>query len=776
MIPRFLLALAASLLLLPTAAPSARADAPARTGTIVGSVIDRDTHQPIAQASVAIEGLARGANTDEQGRFVLRDVPAGSVRVRAWRVDYPALLVTDVVVTPGRETQVSIELAGEAVKQAEVEVKASGFAKPRDQATSSYQMSYEEIRRSPGAIGDVFRLVQSLPGVVNSNDQRNDVIARGGSPSENLVRLDNVDVPNLNHFAAQGTTGGPISMLNNELVRDASFLAGGFPAQYGGRLSSIMDIRMREGSRERFLSATDVTVAGFGELLEGPLGERGSWLLSGRTSYYDLVAKAFGINAVPYTSSGQAKLAYDAGANDKLWFVGVGGWDHINSKLKRDQLDDPYGQEYKTGGWRVTNGLNWQHLFGTHAWGTLAVSDAFSRFDTDVRDPYLPGAPGALIYTNASTEGETTVRYDFAGRTAAIGDWKAGLEGKWARAHFAYAQPFGTQNPFSTDTARVDRIDVNQRDHGTSEAAYAQWTHALFARTELTLGARADRFDVLRATTFDPRAALTLHVARPLDVNLSYGVYHQSPALAYVRAYPQNAELSPIRAEHLVAGLAWVPAPDVKLTLEAYRKNYEAYPVASEYPAFSLANTGDVYGLQGLLLPLVSAGRGHAQGVEFYAQKKLTQGFYGQLAWSVARSEHAALDGVMHRGGYDTPNTATVILGYKRGAAWEFSTRFSYASGRPYTPPLEPFSTQQGRYIYDLARVNEWRTPVYSRTDLRADRRFSIGRRNVTMFVEMQNLFGRKNALQYIWNAKTQKLGSIPQIGFLPVTGFKIEL
>jgi len=753
------------------AAP-ARAQSPARTGSIAGAVLDRETRQPVAQASVAIEGLALGTATDEAGRFALRDVPAGSHRLRAWRLDYPPVIVSDVVVGPGRETRVTIELAAEALPQGAVEVLARGFTRRKDQPASGFDMSYEEIRRSPGAIGDVFRLVQGLPGVLNSNDQRNDVVARGGSPSENLILVDNVEVPNLSHFAAQGTTGGPISMLHNELVRDASFRAGGFPATWGGRLSSVMDIRLREGSRERFESATDLTVAGFGQLFEGPLGERGSWLLSLRTSYYDLVAEPFGITAIPYATSGQLKAVWDASPRDKLWLVNVSGTDHIAQDYDPDDEHDPFGLSYSSGGWRTVTGLNWQRLFGAGAWGTLALSDSYARYRQDVFDPYLDGA---RVFHNRSGEGETSLRADFAGRGRAL-EWKAGAGLERLRADYLMEQPFGVANPFSSDTTRREYVRIERTEAAWQGAAYAQATRALGRRADLTLGARAERWGAIGATSFDPRAALVVHAGAALDASVSYGLYHQPPALALVGAYDVNRDLAPMRCEHLVAGLAWTPASDVRVTLEAYRKRYSAYPVSPEFPVYTLASSGDQYSLVGLLMPLVSAGSGEARGLELYAQKRLSQGLYGQFSYGLSRSEHRALDGVLRRGGFDAPHAATLIAGWKRGPAWEFSTRFSWASGRPYTPALEPYSSDQGRWVLDLERLNAARTPAYARQDVRVDRRFTVGRRNVTLWLEVQNVWDRVNRLQYIWDTDAGRLGGIPQIGFLPVLGVNVQL
>ena len=742
------------------------------SGTISGVVLDRETQQPVGNATVTVVGLTLGANAGENGRFVIRNVPLGSHRLRAWRLDYAAVILSDVVVTPGRETDVRLELNAEAVPQAQVEVRASGFARPKEQATSSYQMSNEEIRRSPGAIGDVFRLVQSLPGVVNTNDQRNDIVARGGSPAENLILIDNIEVPTLNHFASQGTSGGPISMLNNDLVRDASFQAGGFPAIYGEKLSSVMDIRLRDGNRDRFQSETDINSAGYGQVLEGPLGPRGSYLATARQSFYDLVAKPFGLTAIPYTTNGQLKLVYEPGTRDRLWFVNVTGTDRI--KLKHDaDASDAFDIDFASRGWRTTNGASWQRLFGDWGWGTLALSDSYGAFIQDILDFGYGGLP---IFHNHSGEGESQLRYDVAARTGATGDWKAGVSLRRDRYDYAIDQPFGVPDPFSPDTTRVQALSLGVRGDVWTGATYLQWTRTFAERADLTLGGRVTRFDGLHATTADPRAVLTLHLTPFVEANLSYGRYHQSPALVFVESYPENASLLPITAEHRVAGLAWTPSADVKVSLEAYRKDYRDYPVARDYPTFSLANSGDIYGVNGLLFPLVSAGHGRADGVEFYLQKKLTTGAYGQVSYGRSRVRHAALDGVLRRGAFDAPNTGTAILGWKPNARWEASTRFSYVSGRPYTPPLQPLSYQQNRYVYDIARTNAARATPYHRLDVRCDRRFTLWGRYATLWFEAQNVYNRKNVFQYLWNTETRSLESVAQIRFLPVLGFNVEL
>lgn len=773
--PRFLLHCFLALALFVLIPHPALATSPAAgpgTGDVRGVVVDRTTRQPIAQANVALVGVAFGAATGDDGRFAITGVPAGTYRLRAWRIDYPALLLSDVVVTRGRATEAVVELEIAAPSTKPVEVHAHGFARKADVPTTSYQLSFEEIRRSPGAIGDVLRLVQSLPGMAMANDQRNDIIARGGSPNENFTLVDNVDVPTLNHFAAQGSTGGPISMLDNELVRDATFLAGGFPAEYAGRLSSVLDVRLRDGDRQRVRSEATLSMAGAGLVLEGPMGARGAWIGSVRQGYLDLIAGSFGLIAVPHTTGWQLKGTYDLGAHDKVWMLGLGGRDDIHVKPKDDDPEDPNTIDVDFRGWRQVTGGNWQHLFGTRAWGTLGVSDAVYRYETDA---YAQEIDGALAYRNRSTEGVTTLKYDAALRTARWGDWKAGAHVMADRNTFDVAQPHGMLNPYSTDTTRVDRIAFALHERSTDLSAYVQSTLHAGHVLDVTVGATAERFGALDAAALSPRTGLTVHLTPVLDLNLAYGRYRQAPPLVLVDAAPGNRDLEPMRADHVVAGLQFLPAPDLRLTLETYLKTYADYPVSVAYPSLSLANTGDQYGVYDLLMPLVSRGTGRARGVEFYLQKKLTGRWYGQVSATLSRAEHRGLDGVLRRGGYDSPLTLNLIAGWQAGAAWELSTKASYASGRPFTPPLEPVSTQQNRYVFDLDRINGARAREYQRCDVRVDRHTRAFGRDLAWFFEAQNVFDRRNVFQYVWNSKTRRLAAVDQIHFFPVGGFTLK-
>jgi hypothetical protein len=765
--------IALTLLAVPLAAQS--------TGAIVGTVRARTTQQPIDAATLVIEGTSLGGTTDASGHFRIANVAPGTYRVRAARIGFRPAVVGDVVVSPRRSTDASFDLEEAAAQLQGAQVVASAFAKSPEVPTTSYRLSYEEVRRSPGAIGDVNRLIQALPGMVTASDQRNDIIARGGSPVENITLVDNVEIPNLNHFAAQNTSGGPVTMLNNELLQDVTFLAGGFPARVGNRLSAVLDLTLREGNRDRRESEADISFAGAGLITEGPIGRSaggarapGSYIVSARRSYLDFLAGPFGLTAIPNFWNWQGKAVYDLGVKDRVSLLALGGIDDITFRVDTTDLDDPSLEGVAQRGWRAASGASWRHLFG-QGYSLLTVSDFRANFRVDVRDRQLADQ---LTFRNRSLESEQTVKLDVVHRAGVLGELSTGLAWKRLGADFVLAQPLGAENPLSADPRRVDALAVD-RTVGTSiTSGFAQLSRdiPLGARSvTVTGGVRVEHFDFFDATRASPRAGLVLHLTPSWDLSASAGRYFQQVPLVYAAAVASNASLTPMRADHLVGGVAWTPRSDVRLSAEAFVKAYADYPVAVQYPTLSLANTGDVFGIGGLLFPMTSRGTGRAEGVELFAQKKFTGGWYGQVSSTWSRTRHSALDGVRRRGAFDVPYTGTAIVGWKRGTRWEYSSRFTYASGRPFTPVLEPAATSQNRLVLDLDRVNASRTSAYARWDMRADRRFRLLGREATTYLEIQNLLNRANVQQFTWNPKRRALAAVDQIAFLPVGGLNIE-
>ncbi len=760
-------------LLLGAQRPSAGAS-PAPAGVLSGTVVDELTARPVEAALLRLTEVALEATTDATGRFTLAGVPPGTYHLTITASGYQTRQMTDVVVTAGHEAIQSVSLSATPRRSESIDVQATSFVRPPDVPASVFGLSPEEIRRAPGAFGgDVGRLVQSLPGLAGRDDLRNDIVARGGSPTENLILVDGLEVPSLSHFGAQGASGGPITMLSAEVVGDARFLAGGFPARYGDRLSSVLEVWLREGSRRRTQAEIDVGTAGAGLIAEGPLTSRGSWLVSAHRSYVDLVAGAVEASAIPVYSNYQAKVRYDLSARQHLTLVSLGGRETIAVDVAQQEADDPNTLDTEQRGWRTTTGLSWQSFLGSRAVGTLGLSESRLASRTDAWDTALGDQ---LILHNDSSERELNLRYDLVLETRALGTLSTGLSGKRLAASLERQQPLGEEDPLSLDPTRINAYDTRTDAASWQGATYAQVSRPLGPRLALTLGGRFERFGASAASRVSPRASVSLRPLHRVTLSLAAGRYFQMPALVFLYAEPSNRRLAPMRADHLVAGLAWEPLPDLRLSLEGYVKRYADYPVARDFPSISLANLGDASDVSLFLVPMVSAGTGRTRGLELFAQKKLGRRLYGQASYAFARAEHRALDGVWRPGAYDLPHVATLVGGWKVMPALEVSGHASYTSGRPITPLDLAASAAQNREVADAARINGARAPEYWRLDLRADRRFRFPWGNLLIYLEVDNVTNHENVRGYIWNKRLQRLDHEPQAGRMIIGGINFEL
>jgi hypothetical protein len=752
--------------------------APPEDGWIEGIVLDQATQRPVPSAVIVIDPTGAYAMTGDNGRFKIAGVPAGVKAVRVEATGYEPISLPELKVSPRRGTTVSVEMIPSPQFREVVVVTAPADPRPPGVTTSSFGMANEEIRRSAGSLGDINRFVQSLPGLAAVGDIRNDLVTRGGSPVEGLIRVDGFETPTLSHFSTVGSTGGFVTLLNNELIADATFLAGGFPAEYGDRLSSVLDIRLREGNRTRHAFEADANFAGASIVGEGPLGKRGSWIASARRSFVDLIliANAADVTSVPEMGAFAFKAVYDLGQRHKIWAVSVGGTDRVDFNPSDEDPDEPdfVGIEQRAA--RVVVGVGWQHLLWKQAFGVFSVSSSTASYQIDVRDRQL-GADD-LILRDHSNENATTIQYDLSWQLSPAWAIRGGTWVKSLWRGLDISQPQGVETPYSIQPREdTPGLTLDFETASPITAAYVQASWQVLPRTTVTGGIRMETFEALgTATTAGPRGGIETRLSPTVRVSLSAGRYHQQPELVTVVAVPQNANLAPIASDHVVAGIKYEPRPGLLMSAEVYRKWYRSYPVSLQYPQLTLANHGSEFNTSDLLLlPMSSAGTGHVRGLEFFMKKRLTGGLYGQIAYSLSRTEQAALDGVLRRGSFDTPHVLTAVGGYRIGERWELSGRFTLASGRPYTPPLMPDSFDQNRYIYDVERFNAERLPAFHRLDLRVDRKFGLLGRNTSLFAEVQNLYNNQSTINYEWNEKTRELHAEKQLGLFPIVGINIE-
>jgi len=300
-------------------------------GVIMGTIIEKQTQKPLSDITVSIVGSDKHTVTDSLGKFDFTNIGYGTYQLKFSAIGYEPIVKTDIVVLSSRPTNINVELNSENISTETIDVQAKYFQKSNDQNTSIFNLDFEEVRRAPGAVEDISRMVQILPGVSPANDQRNDLIVRGGSPSENLTMIDGFEIPNINHYPTTGSSSGPIGMINVKFIDEVNFSTGGFSARFGDRLSSVMDIKFREGYRKKLLSDINLSTAGFGGVIEGPLFSRkGSFLLSARKSFLNLIRGAIRLAAIPDYWDFNFKGLYDLNKNNKLELLGVAGLDKIS--------------------------------------------------------------------------------------------------------------------------------------------------------------------------------------------------------------------------------------------------------------------------------------------------------------------------------------------------------------------------------------------------------------------------------------------------------------
>ena len=752
-----------------------------RTGEIIGLVRDQVSSQPLPLANILVIASEQGTASDENGRFRLRGLQPGSYNIQVSLMGYRTVVRTDVVVTAGRSTQVVIEMAETVLNLNEVTVHAQYFEKPSELSTSAHALNFEEVRRSPGSAGDVSRVAVSLPGVASASDMRNDLVVRGGSPTENLTIIDNIEIPNINHFATQGASGGPIGMVLTKVIRDVRFVTGGFPAKFGDKLSSVMEVDLLEGSREKFEASIDVNAAMTGLIGEGPLGEKGSWLITLRKSYLDMLIRNFhfsGITVVPNFYDMQTKIVYEMDERNKFTFLSLGGIDDVGFSGGEEQN---YGTNADLSGinqvennqYQYIIGGTWKHLWTSPGYAFFTVSHNLNHYFTDIDDSL-----GNKTYKNVSTEAEYTAKTDQTFQLTNDSQLSFGAGGKLVGINheiFLKADTSRFANR-ATGAGIYPQLNYDKSIRSYKLWAYIQYTMWILGRVTATPGMRLDYFDYVdHGFTLSPRLALRCYLSDRTFLNASYGIFFQTPAYIWLTTDERNRQLRPMRADHYVLGVEHLIQDDLQVTLDLYRKEYKQYPVSGYIPSFILVN-GGASGGAFIAGDLRSVGTGYSTGAEFFLQKKLTEDYYGTFSYAYSTARFIALDGIERPGSFDYRHVLTLIAGYKASSSLEFSARWRYTGGSPYTPIDENLSRLYGRETLDLTRINDVRYPAYHRIDIRTDYRFALGSWQAVAYFDLQNAYNQKNVFYYTWDNKDKRQNTIYQWSLLPVLGITLEL
>jgi len=738
-----------------------------KTGSIKGVVLDAETHAPIVGASVLVVGTERGTASDDKGAFSIDYLPVGSYVVQLRSVGFEPSAMTDVIVRAGRKTVLEAELVVKLTEVAGVTVSGGYFSESPTEPTSSTQFSSEEIRRAPGSAGDVSRIMFSLPSVAKVNDQVNNLIVRGGSPTENSFYVDNIEIPNINHYPLFGTSGGPISLINTDFVRDVTFSAGGFSAAFGDRLSSVMALNFREGNRDETDFQADFNMAGFGAAGEGPIGNgRGSWMFSARRSYLDLLVDAIAVGVAPRYSDYQGKLVYDLSSKHRVSILGILGVDYIDFKYEEavDNGDITYGW---SDGYEYTIGANWRYLWSTNGYSNTSISYLATR----AKEHFHETSSRNELVKQDNLDAAAQLRNVNFYRLAEKHEVEFGFDAKYEMDDYDYRMGDYTDYFGDTIPGRTVHYDIRSPRFG----CFLSYIVRPNQRLKATLGARYDYFEYTGNTSVSPRASLSYDLTDRTTVNAAFGIYNQSVPMVLLSQQESNKQLKDPRAYHYILGFEQLLAENTRWRVEAYYKWYENFPMSVDQPELFVIDEM-IYSSHVDYHPnLQDDGRARSYVVETTLQKKLKDGVYGLLGAAWFRSQYEDLNGTWHNRAFDNRVILSAEGGYKPNQKWEYSLRWVFAGGAPYTPLDIEASEEINRSVYDRDRVNESRYPSYHSLNLRVDRRFNFTSSNMILYFSVWNAYNRENIAGYYWNEIDKKQDEVLQWSLLPIIGMEFE-
>lgn len=722
------------------------------THRIKGTVIDKASRQPLEFINVLVLGLGRGGVTDAEGHFNIGEVPPGIYRLQASAVGYKTILTPEYIVST-KDLTIQIETEENLTELEGVTVTASPFRRDPESPVGLRIIGLHEIEKSPGANRDISRIVQSYPGVAFSPaGYRNDLIVRGGSPSENRFYLDGVEIPNINHFSTQGASGGPVGIINADLIREVNFYTGAFPTDRGNAMSSVLDFKLRDGDMERnslkaTLGASEVSLAS-----NGHIGKKTSYLVSVRQSYLQFLFDMLGLPFLPTFTDAQFKLKTRFNANNELTILGLGGIDNMKLNTKLDGEKAEYILSYlpKIQQETFTLGAVYRHYAGIHVQSVVVSHSYLNNRNTKYLNNDESSADNLSLKLR-SVEQETKFRIE---NTSTFGNWKINFG-----ANLDYSQYTNTT---------FQRVYIDEGRTFDYHTYLGMWRWGIFGtinyattdeRFTASLGVRTDANNFSSGMKgmgdqLSPRLSLSYRLTDGLYLSGNAGLYYQLPPYtglgfkdnngAWVNKYLRYMSVS---QESL--GLSWHPGNTFELSAEGFYKQYDKIPfsIADGIP---LACKGNDYGVIGNEA-LSSTAQGRAYGIEIL------------MKWLIAKKLNLASSFTLFKSEYRNNKQSEYIASawdnryifnmsgsYNFPHNWSLGMKISCIGGAPYTPyDVEKSSlvtawNAQGRPYYDYTKYNTGRLPAFGQLDVRVDKTFYLKRCMLGFYIDLQNVTNSK--------------------------------
>lgn len=719
---------------------------------IKGVVIDKSTRQPLEFVNVLVVGLGIGASTDANGSFLITQVPPGIYRLQASFLGYKTELTPEYRVnhvTP----YVQIELEEENASLNEVVVTASPFQKVPESPVSLRVIGLQEIEKAPGANRDISKVVQNYPGVAFSPiGYRNDLIVRGGGPSENRFYLDGVEIPNINHFSTQGASGGPVGLIDADLIRSVKFYSGAFPADKGNALSSVLDFSLRDGDMERnslkaTLGASEVSLSS-----NGHIGNKTSYLVSVRQSYLQALFKILGLPFLPAYTDASFKIKTRFNSHNELSLLGLGGIDRMKLNLGIEGEDAEYMLSYlpEINQETYTVGGVYRHYSQRHVQSIVLSQSYLNNRNVKYRDNDESSEEN-LTLRLGSIEQETKLRME---NTSSWSVWKvkAGFDLNYSRYK-------------SNEYRKVFANALREYDYHTD---LSLWRWGMFASVDYaapdksftaSMGVRTDGnnySDKMKELwrQLSPRLSVSYRLIEGLTLSGHVGLYYQLPSYTALGFKGEEGEyvnrhLDYISVSQESLGLSWTPNENMELSVEGFYKLYGHMPfsLSDQIP---LSCKGNDYGTIGNEA-LSSEAKGRSYGVELMFKWLLTQKLNLSSSLTIFKSEFKdGEQGSYVPSAWDNRFILNMSGTYNFPKHWSLGAKVSCIGGSPYTPyDVEKSSlveawNVQGRAYYDYSRYNQERLPVFGQLDVRVDKTFYLKKCMLGFYLDIQNITASK--------------------------------
>lgn len=724
----------------------------AQEAAVKGRVVETLNNEPMPFVNVIVSGTSIGAVTDVDGNFQLNGLTPGFVRIQASFVGYHSALSPEIEISNAKVAFVEIRMEKRDTEIEEVTVSASPFRKTEESPVSLKTIGIAEIEKSPGANRDISKVIQSFAGVLSSPSFRNDIIIRGGGPSESRFYLDGVEVPNINHFATQGASGGAVGILNADLIREVNYYSGAFPADRGNALSGVFEFAQVDGNADKLRFKGSLGASEVSATLDGPLSDKTTFIVSARRSYLKLLFTALKLPFLPTFNDMQFKVKTRFDAKNELTFIGLGAIDQneLNLDIKNPDEQQTYilGQLPENNQWSYTLGAVYKH-FRENSYQTLVVSRSqLNNTATKYLDNNESSATNKILdYT--SQEVENKIRFE---NNMRMDGFKTNIG---VNIDFAKYSNTTLQKRFYD--GNILNVNYDTELNLIKYGLFGQISHEfLTERLTLSAGFRMDANNYSSEMNnplkqFSPRISASYKLIPKWSLNLNTGRYFQLPAYTTL-GYQQNNEfvnktnhLKYISVDHFIGGLEFKPASAIQFSLEGFMKSYRNYPL-SVRDQISLANKGADYGVIGDE-EVTSTSKGRAYGAEFQARISSAKGYNLNLSYTLVRSEFQDGNGKYIVSAWDSKHILSLTGSASLKKGWQVGTRFRFVGGLPYTPYdlnrsslISAWNLTGGPY-FDNSKLNAERFGVFHQLDVRVDKAYYLKKMTLKFYLDIQNLY-----------------------------------